>query len=356
MHNKMILGLVVLVLCPLLVRAEPPMMVSAVDVAGAADHAVVTIRCSATPNISSFVQNDPPMVVVDLVGAQCAVRSPELNAATEPIARINATQWRTDPRIARVAIELTRSAPYAVERVGNDVQVKFALRAESPRPPVEIPEREFDYAEPERGGGEQQLVTMIVKEADVASILQLLAAQFSLNILTTADVKGTVTFQFTNVPLQTALDALAKAAQCNFVKIGDVIVVKPIKTQIAGDMETRVFNLDYAEADDIRTTIGSLSSSSGNITVSYRRVGDGNSSKRASVLLVTDFPENLAQIEKVIQEVDQPVPQVSIEAKFIETTINNEDLYGIDWTIRAGWNMTVPARPAQGGRRGSSCR
>lgn len=341
MRNKMILGLVVLVLCPLLVRAEPPMNVNAVNVTRAADGTVVTIRCSAVPSISSFVQNDPPMVVVDLVGAQCAVRSPELSAASEPIARINATQWRTDPRIARVAIELTRSAPYVIEQTGNDVHVKFAPRAESSRP-AKVPEREFDYAEPEPGEGEAQLVTMIVKEADVASILQLLAAQFSLNILTTAEVKGTVTFQFTNVPLQTALDALAKAAQCNFVKLGDVIMVKPIKTQIAGDMETKVFNLDYAEAEDIKGTIRRLSSSGGEIQVSYRRVGDGNSSKRASVLLVTDFPENLAQIERIIQELDQPVPQVSIEAKFIETTISNDDLYGIDWTIHASLSPTLP--------------
>jgi len=342
MRNKMILGLVVLVLCPLLVRAEPPMNVNAVDVTRVADRTVVTIRCSAVPSISSFVQNDPPMVVVDLVGAQCAVRSPELNAAPEPIVRVNATQWRTDPRIARVAIELTRNAPYVVERTGNDVQVKFAPRAESPRPPAAIPEREFDYAEPERGEGESQLVTMIVKEADVASILQLLAAQFALNILTTAEVKGTVTFQFSNVPLATALDVLVKAAQCNAVKMGDVIMVKPIKTQVSGEMETKVFNLDYAEAEDMRNTIRRLSSSNGEIQVSYRRVGDGNSSKRASVLMVTDFPENLAQIEKVIQELDQPVPQVSIEAKFIETTISNEDLYGIDWTIRASVSATVP--------------
>jgi len=351
MRNKMILGLAILVLCPLLVRAEAPMNVNAVDVTRTADRAVVTIRCSAVPSISSFVQSDPPAVVVDLVGAQCAVRSPELTSTPEPIARVSATQWRSDPRIARVAIELTRDAPYVVERIGNDVQVKFTPGAGPSHRPAEVPAREFDYAEPERGEGESQLVTMIVKEADVASILQLLAAQFSLNILTTSDVKGTVTFQFANVPLATALDVLVKAAQCNMVKTGDVIMVKPIKVQVSGEMETRVFNLDYAEAEDMKTTLRRLSSGNGEIQVSHRRVGDGNSSKRASMLMITDFPENLAQIEKVIQELDLPVPQVSIEAKFIETTIANEDLYGIDWTIRASVSATIPPdklKPGEG--------
>jgi len=342
MRNKMILGLVVLVLCPLLVRAELPMSVNAVDVTRAADRAVVTIRCSAVPSISSFVQNDPPTVVVDLVGARCEVPTPELTSTPDPIARVSTTQWRTDPRITRVAIELNRNAPYVVEPAGNEVQIRFAPRGEVPTPAVERPEREFDYAPAAPGAGEPQLVTMIVKEADVASILQLLGAQFSLNIITTAEVKGTVTFQFSNVPLQTALDALVKAVQCNFVRQGDVIIVKPIKTEIAGDMVTKVFELDFAEADDIKTAIKRLSSSSGDIAVSYRRVGDGNSSKRSSVLMVTDYPENMAQIEKVIQELDRPVPQISIEAKFIETTLSSEDLYGIDWTIHVSANATVP--------------
>jgi general secretion pathway protein D len=128
-------------------------------------------------------------------------------------------------------------------------------------------------------------------------------------------------------------------------------MVKPIKVQVSGEMETRVFNLDYAEAEDMKTTLRRLSSGNGEIQVSHRRVGDGNSSKRASMLMITDFPENLAQIEKVIQELDLPVPQVSIEAKFIETTIANEDLYGIDWTIRASVSATIPPdklKPGEG--------
>jgi type IV pilus secretin PilQ/predicted competence protein len=342
MHNKMILGLVVLVLCPLLVRAEPPMKVSAVEVAGAADRAVVTIRCSATPNISSFVQNDPPAVIVDLVGAQCAISASDLKSAPEPIAHVRATQWRTDPQIARVAIELTRSAPYAVERVGNDVRVRFLPVTGSPKPAVERADREFDYAQPEPGEDDQQLVTMIVKDADVAAILQMLAAQFKLNILTTSDVKGTVTFQFNNVPFQTVFDVLVRSAGCNYVKSGDVTVVKPIKNEYVGEMTTRVFNLDYAEAKDVQSAIDKLLSGKGSAEVSYRRIGDGNSSKRSSVLIVTDYAADLDRIQALIQDLDQPVPQISIEAKFIETTLSRDDLYGIDWTIRAGVNTTVP--------------
>jgi len=342
MRNKMMLGLVVLVLCPLLVRAEPPMSVNAVDVAGVAGRAVISIRCSAVPNISSFLQNDPPAVVVDLVGAQCAVQTPDRTVAPEPVARVTVAQWRTDPQIARVTIALTRNAPYTVERVGSDVQVEFQPAAESPAPAVERGTREFDNAQPEPGEGEQQLVTMIVKDADVAAILQLLAAQFQLNILTTADVKGTVTFQFTNVPFATVFDVLVKAAGCNYVQTGGVTVVKSLKTEYIGEMTTKIFNLDYAEATDVKAAITKLLSGKGAAEVSYRRVGNGGSSARSSELVVTDYPADLDRIQSLIQELDQPVPQISIEAKFIETTLSRDDLYGIDWSIRAGFNTKMP--------------
>jgi type IV pilus assembly protein PilQ len=340
MRNKMMLGLVVLVLCPLLVWAEPPMMVNSVDVAGTAGQPVVTIQCSAAPNISSFVQHDPPAVIVDLVGAQCAVQSTDWKVLA-PITGVSASQWRTDPQIVRVQIGLTQNAPYTVECAGNEVNVKFTSASESPASAVEPADREFDNAEPESSAG-GQLVTMIVKDADVAAILQMLAAQFKLNILTTSDVKGTVTFQFNNVPFQTVFDVLVKSAGCNYVKNGDVIVVKPLKTEYVGELTTKVFNLDYAEASDVQSAITKLLSGKGSAEVSYRRVADGGASKRSSVLIVTDYPADLDRISQVISDLDQPVPQVAIEAKFIETTLSRDDLYGIDWTIRAGANAKVP--------------
>jgi type IV pilus assembly protein PilQ len=204
--------------------------------------------------------------------------------------------------------------------------------------------REFDRAEYEPGAAEP-LVTMVVRDADVAAVLQLLATQYRLNLLTTADVKTTVSFQFNDVPLSTVLDVLTKAAACNYVRNGDVLVVKPIRTEYVGELETRVYNLSYAEAEDVKQTINRLVSNKGNVEVSYRRVADGGGSKRSSVLMVTDYRDNLANMERVISELDQPVPQIAIEAKFVETTMNKADLYGIDWNIVVGVQAKTTEKP-----------
>lgn len=242
-------------------------------------------------------------------------------------------------RIAVLGLMTTVIAPWwlwAVSTPGVPGVEVFRVTPSSPT-------RAFDYVEPaDEEYGSDQLVTMIVKDADVASVLQLLATQFKLNLLTTADVKGNVTFQFTDVPLQTALDVLVRAAGCNYVRNGNVLIVKPLKTEVTGEMETRVVTLNYAEAQDVKQAIDKLLSPKGNVEVSYRRVADGGASKRSSVLIVQDYPEYLAQIDRVIADLDQPVPQVAIEAKFIETTLNDADLYGIDWQVAVGAQAKLP--------------
>lgn len=205
--------------------------------------------------------------------------------------------------------------------------------------------RAYDYAQAPDVIAPGQTVTMVVKDADVAAILGLLAKQFNLNLLTTSDVKATVSFQFTDVPVNTVLTVLTKAAGCNFIRSGDVLVIKPLKSDMEGDLATKVYDFDYLEATDVKTAVDKMLSGKGKSEVSYRRVGDGGSSKRSSVLIVTDYPDDLTRIDAMIQQLDQPVPEIAIEAKFIETTLSSSDLYGINWNIEAGVNGVVPPNP-----------
>jgi len=98
---------------------------------------------------------------------------------------------------------------------------------------------------------------------------------------------------------------------------------------------TRVYFLNDIEADDAKKTVERLLSDKGKAELSYRRVGEGGGSKRTSILVVTDLPERIAKVDEVMRELDKPSPQIVIEAKFIETTMSADDVYGIDWSIRA---------------------
>jgi type IV pilus assembly protein PilQ len=182
---------------------------------------------------------------------------------------------------------------------------------------------------------EAKTVTLDVKNADIIDVLRMLATLFQVNFVSSPEVKGTITLRLERVPFPIALDAILKAVECNAVDLGGgVIMVKPRKKDIEGELVTRVYFLNDVEADDAKKTIDRLLSEKGKAELSYRRVGEGGGSKRASILVVNDIPERIAKIDEVMKELDKPSPQITIEAKFIETTMSADDIYGIDWSIR----------------------
>jgi type II secretory pathway component GspD/PulD (secretin) len=299
----------------------------------------ITIRCLDSPNIGVFNVETPPTIVVDFVDVKTILSEADvMGTKFYPIKAVRPTQWKESPLIARVEIGLEVAADFNVEREENLVVVDIDAN-----PPPAVPKPpETEKAAP--------TVSMYVKDAEITDILRMLASQFSLNIITTMEVKGLVTVRIQDVPLWTALDALVKAAQCNFVKYNDgLILVKPIKTEIPGELQTQVYELDHAEASDLKDALKKVISSAGNIEFSYHRLADGGGSKRSGVLVVTDRAENLAQIEAVIQTLDRPVPQILISAKMIETTQSAQDLFGTNWTISALASGETPTANKAGG-------
>jgi type IV pilus assembly protein PilQ len=189
----------------------------------------------------------------------------------------------------------------------------------------------------------EKIVSMFVKDADIVDLLRMLASQFHLNIILTPDVKGAITVRLTDVPLMNAIDALVRAADCNYITYeSGIMLVKPKGREIPGELDSRIYELDNAEATDVKEAIKRVLSVRGVSEVVYRRVGEGGGSKRASALIVTDYPEVLDRLQVVIAQLDQPPAQIAIEAKFIETALTGEDMYGINWSLRTAVTPTVP--------------
>ncbi len=59
--------------------------------------------------------------------------------------------------------------------------------------------------------------------------------------------------------------------------------------------------------------------------------------KNTHTLFVRDTPENLGLMEKVIEALDISPPQVLIEARFIEASVEDLAQVGIDWVLNGPW-------------------
>jgi TonB family protein len=99
-------------------------------------------------------------------------------------------------------------------------------------------------------------------------------------------------------------------------------------------LRTEVFSLNYAQADKLSAKIQEA------IT---KGVGSLRIDERTNKIAVTDYPEKLAEISRVIAAFDEKAPQVRIEAQIVEISPEKEEFrMGVDWDawIKKNFRMT----------------
>ncbi len=86
--------------------------------------------------------------------------------------------------------------------------------------------------------------------------------------------------------------------------------------------DTRVFDISYARAEDLVSSITPLLS---------RDIGHMQVDKRSNSLIVTDSAPKIKQIEAVVAALDKNEKEVLIEAKIIQITLTDSNKLGFDW-------------------------
>ena len=187
-------------------------------------------------------------------------------------------------------------------------------------------------------------VTLDLKEADIRNVLRLLAYKGGVNIVAGPEVTGVVTIQLTDVPWQQALDVVLSTYGYGYDQKGSIITVTTIEilkkrredALLLAEQEplqTKTFTLNYAKASVVIASIDKMKTSRGSV----------NFDERTNTLIVRDTPNNISLIAEVVAKLDTTTPQVLIEAKVIETTLNNTENLGIDWVAKA--TLTGSQRP-----------
>ncbi|MDD2752233.1 MAG: secretin N-terminal domain-containing protein [Candidatus Omnitrophica bacterium] len=87
-------------------------------------------------------------------------------------------------------------------------------------------------------------------------------------------------------------------------------------------METKVFNLDYAQAEKINTKLQEV------IT---KGVGSIKFDERTNKLVVKDYPDKLNDISKIVTAFDEKTPQVLIDAQIISVAPTDTFHMGVNW-------------------------
>jgi type IV pilus assembly protein PilQ len=239
------------------------------------------------------------------------------------------------------------------------------------------------YGEP---GFRGETINLNVVNADIRDILSYITDQYGINFVIDKSVKDVpVTVKVNDVPWNIALDSVLQAQELGVQVNGTILRVADNKT-LASEGElyrerqnnqldtsplfTELIRLNYATASGSPqqgsttsgTTVGEGSSSGGGAASGSASAG-GNGllpiikrrlSRRGSIeidsrsnsLIVTDVASNIAAIKQLISILDQPEPQVEIEARIVVASRNFSRDIGVQF---AGLVLGRNGSGAQGG-------
>ncbi len=295
------------------------------------------------------VSPDPRGLLVTLAPKVAAAPSPagaEAGAPTSPSVRAVATE--SSP----AGTELARPGPSPVDSepatrpgsapidplagvVGRPGDGGFSMTRSTTAQTVRVGSRAFAIPDSGKRYTGRRL-SLDFKDADIDNILRLIAEISNLNIVTSDDVKGKLSLRLINVPWDQALDIVLESHGLGMVRTGNVVRIAPAgklkvedEAAIAAkaakqkleDLTLEIIPVNYATASDIEKQIKSLLTDRGKVTIDTR----------TNALVVSDVKTAIDQARALVAALDTVTPQVLIEARIVEASLDFSREIGIQW-------------------------
>ncbi len=176
------------------------------------------------------------------------------------------------------------------------------------------------------------LVTLVATDADLRTVLRMIADHHKLNLVIGPEVNGPVTVSIRGAHLQEVLDAILGVAGYNWHQVGNLLYVTG--TEIANldpkvqGRRLQVYPLNYVAASDIEAVVNGLLSPIGKVFTSEADSVD--QLRTRELLIVEDNESGHERVAQYLSQVDIPPSQVLIEAHVLQVDLGDEERYGIN--------------------------
>ena len=263
--------------------------------------------------------------------------------------------------VALVAMALAQVEPFGeapvalqpVSEVVESTQPETPAVAESTQPEVPgVAEDELSVA---------AIQTLSFKEGTtISAALRMLQLKYQKNIVPISRMDAPITvFELFNVTFDEALQAIIGINKFKVQENGSITVYTAEEYEQMMDdlrrMENRIFTLYYISAEEAKKLITPVVSEVGSIEATQAPVvgissGDdlsvaegGNSMSLHDAIVMKDYPENIAEAESLIKQLDVKPLQVLIEATILSATLTEGLELGIDLNFAGGVAITGSA-------------
>ena len=183
-------------------------------------------------------------------------------------------------------------------------------------------------------------IDMSLRKADLVETLRSFATISDLNFVIQPGVSGSVTVELKGVPWDQAMEQILKINNLGMDIDGTIVRIAPTAQlraeaeeqrrlrqiqQASVPLRTVLKSLSYSQAQEVATLLrnrtGSILSNRGTVQVD----------SRTNTLILRELPGTIDTVLAVIDNLDSPEPQVTIEARIIEATKSFSRSLGIEW-------------------------
>ncbi len=292
------------------------------------------MQFNGTPEYLSSEIMNPPSVTVQLPGAHWdrGDFDKKLSAGSLYQYRLSFQKKTIGSGMVRLKLFFQTPPDYTITMPNDSALVVSWFKKVSPASAPEGPGSMSAFSKP---------VTLQLNSANLTDVIRLLMDDTGLNLVM-GDLIGAnqlgpqITLMLTDVPLNSALRTILNVNGYEYYYADDIVVIKQIDTSLEGELETRIYNLEFASGDMVQTALAGVLTDKGS-TIPF---STGGSTAFKDRIEVTDRRYKFEEITRIIRELDQKIPQINIAVKFIETTLKKDETMGINWNLRA--SMSAP--------------
>lgn len=182
-------------------------------------------------------------------------------------------------------------------------------------------------AEKARLGYTGEKLTLNFQNITAREALSVIADFTNLNMVISDTVSGSLTLRLKEVPWDQALDIILDARGLDKRQNGNVIQVGPREELAAKEKLAKTEIQEIANVEPLRTESFQLSYTKGAeiaalLTNEKQKIlskrGSAVVDTRTNTIFIQDTPTGLEEARKIIKQIDVPVKQVVIEARFVE--------------------------------------
>ena len=266
-----------------------------------------------------------------------AVAEPQFFAASDAAPALPSVE-RSEPTTKPAARELP-----PLPEVESDPFADSAVEAV-------VPDTSADQDQSVRYDAAADTVDIRVSNGNLVDVLRMLAEQSERNIVASKNVGGVVSCSLYDVTVREALDAILASNDLGVKEEGRFLYVytqEELAELEEADrrVETRVFRLYHTPPSMAARMIAPALSEQAIVSLSDEtEIGVGSNASNAGgygysaedVLVVSDFPERLAEVERLLDDVDQRPQQVLVEATILSSTLTDNNQLGVDFNLVGG--------------------